>query len=132
MVETITMPENAVESTASYFWMSDGIVMILNKPKSLHSLEDAIENIEFTRNISAGIPRPLLIDITHIKSINREARELYANEGSIGRVKAVALVTQSAMSRIVGNFFLSFNKPEAPTKLFSNHASAKNWLRGFI
>lgn len=133
MTDTITLPENAVESAASYFWLNeDGIMIILNKSKPVHSLKDALENIEFTRLVSAGKPRPLLIDITEIKSMTREAREVYAKEGSEARVKAIALVTKSQMGRILGNFFLGFNKPEAPTKLFNNHASAKKWLSGFI
>ena len=127
------LPAHCVESGASYFWLDDdGILVIMNKPKALQTQGDAEENILVTRKVSAGIPRPLIIDITDIKSMSREAREVYAKEGAEGKVKAVGLVTRSAMSRIIGNFFLSFNRPTVPTRLFNDADSARNWLLKYI
>lgn len=127
------LPDNCIESGASYFWLDeDGIMVILNKPTVLQTRADAEENILVTRKVSAGTPRPLLIDITDIKSMSREAREVYANEGAEGKVKAVALITRSAMGRIVGNFFLGFNKPSVPTRLFNDAETARKWLLAYV
>jgi len=126
-------PADCIESGASYFWLDeDGIMVILNKPTVLQTRADAEENILVTRKVSAGTPRPLLIDITDIKSMSREAREVYANEGAEGKVKAVALITKSAMGRIVGNFFLGFNRPSVPTRLFNDAEAARKWLLAYV
>ncbi len=129
MVKTVISPDNAIESSSSYLWLDDdGILIAINKPMPAHELNNALENLELTRKISMGKPRPLLVDMTGIKSMTREAREEYAKAGIDSLVTAIGLVTRSAMSRIVANFFLSFNKPSVPTRLFNNIEAAKKWL----
>ena len=133
MIKTITSPVNAIESRASHLWLDDdGILMAVNKPMPTHDLNDALENLELTKKLSQGRPRPLLVDMTGIKSMTREAREEYAKAGVDSLVTAIGLVTKSAMSRIVANFFLSFNKPAVPTRLFNSVEAAKKWLTRFV
>ncbi|HEY9177629.1 MAG TPA: hypothetical protein VIN07_08065, partial [Flavipsychrobacter sp.] len=118
MVKTITSPERAIESRSSFLWLDDdGILVFINKPVPVHDLKGALENLEFSKKISLGKPRPLLVDMTATKSMTREAREEYAKAGVDSIVTAIGLVTRSAMSRIVANFFLSFNQPAVPTRL---------------
>lgn len=129
MVKTITSPERAIESRSSFLWLDDdGILVFINKPVPVHDLQGALENLEFSKKISLGKPRPLLVDMTATKSMTREAREEYAKAGVDSIVTAIGLVTRSAMSRIVANFFLSFNQPAVPTRLFNNADAAKKWL----
>ena len=123
-------PVDAFESSAScYSMQEDNIMHIFNKPRAVHSKQDAIENIMMLREMTRGVPPRLLIDVTHIKSISREAREVYANEGNEKRVIAVALLTRSTVGRIVGNFFIGFNRPQVPTKLFEDELKAREWLK---
>lgn len=129
MEATIKAPKGAIESLSAYFWLdADGVLIIMNKPKDVHSGEDALENVKFTQSFCNDVPRLLLIDVTKIRSMTREAREMYKMEGSTGRILAVALVTSSLAGRILANFFLNFNKPEAPTRLFNNYNAAHTWL----
>jgi hypothetical protein len=41
---------------------------------------------------------------------------------------AFAILIDSSVSRVVGNFFLGINKPAVPTKLFTNEKEAVKWL----
>jgi hypothetical protein len=133
MSDILTVPPGATESEASYFWLDeDGILCILNKPRDLHDTEDALQNVIITQDFTKDSSRLLLIDMTNIRSMSRGAREAYAQEGSRGRVKAVALVTKSMVSRIVANFFIGFNRPGAPTKLFNDNLAAKKWLIQYL
>ena len=132
MIKTITSPDNAVESRSSRMWLDEeGIVIAVNKPTPMHELTDALENIDIIKQLSLGKPRPLLVDMTEMKSMAREAREEYASAGANHVVTAIGMVTRSAMGRIVANFFLSFNKPGVPTRLFNNAEAAKKWLGQF-
>lgn len=125
----MTLPESAVASSASYFWVDDeGVLNILNKPKKVHDLQDALENVQIAREIAKNNTHPLLIDMTNIRSMSREAREVYVMESERDYVMAVALVTTSITSRVVANFFIGFNKPPVPTKLFNDIEAAKKWL----
>ena len=50
-----------------------------------------------------------------------------------GRVSAaVALLIGSPMSRVIGNFYLGFNRPQTPTRLFTDTDEAEAWLRTFL
>ena len=48
-----------------------------------------------------------------------------------GRV-AEALVYKSYGNKIVFNFYITFNKPKVPTKLFSSEEKAVSWLGRFL
>lgn len=125
----MTLPESAVASSASYFWVDDeGILNILNKPKKVHDLQDALENVQIAREIAKDNTHPLLIDMTNIRLMNRGARQVYVAESERKYVIAVALVTTSITSRVVSNFFLGLNKLPVPTKLFNDKEAAKKWL----
>lgn len=133
MTATHRLPGDCVESDASYYWLdNDGILTIINKPVAVHTGTHAEEGVTIAMQISAGVPRPLLIDITDVKSMTREAREIYSKVSTEGRVKAVGLVTRSAMSRILGNFFMSFNKPSVPIRLFKDQEQARKWLLAYV
>lgn len=44
-------------------------------------------------------------------------------------MRAVAMVTHSATTSIIGNFFLSLNRPGYPCRLFSEDEQALGWLK---
>ncbi len=67
----------------------------------------------------------ILVDIREVNSVDRDAREIYANNPSS---QAVALVIGNPVSRILGNFFLGVNKNVSPLKLFTSEQEALNWL----
>jgi hypothetical protein len=56
-------------------------------------------------------------------------REFYASEEGSRFVRAVAMVTHSATTSIIGNFFLSLNRPGYPCRLFSEDEQALGWLK---
>jgi hypothetical protein len=130
-VEKLTVPDHAVETESGYFWLKNSIVHVCNKSTNVLTLEQALSNIEWTRKIAAGISRPVVIEMTDIKSMERAAREAYAAAETPEYVIAVALVTRTALSRVTGNFFIGFNHAMVPTRLFNNYSSALAWLQKF-
>ncbi|MBI3240234.1 MAG: hypothetical protein HYZ43_15540 [Flavobacteriia bacterium] len=72
---------------------------------------------------------PILIDSRGIKSISREARSFFTTNGRATNTMAFAILIDSAVSKVVGNFFLGINKPAVPTKLFLDEELALQWLR---
>ena len=44
---------------------------------------------------------------------------------------AVALLVGSPLSRAIGNFYLGFNRPTVPTRIFNAEAAALEWLQTF-
>ncbi|MFC2156016.1 hypothetical protein ACFLRB_05970 [Acidobacteriota bacterium] len=114
-------------------WLGDdGIVISVMHPGAEDNLETAKENIAAGIKVSGGVKRPLLLDMSRIKTMDHAARDYYAhNERREGSERAVALVVKSPLSRMFGNFFLGLNKPVVPTKLFNDQGKALDWLKHF-
>lgn len=111
-------------------WLrEDGIVQIVTLPGADYMLADAKQGIASVVQVSKGKRCPLLVDMRNIKSMDRTARqELAAYTG----VTSVAVLVDSPVSRIIGNFFTAFNKSAVPLRLFSSEAEATEWLKGFL
>lgn len=62
-------------------------------------------------------------------NISRKARELAASEIVTKNAICKAIVANGKVGKIVGNFFVSFQKPNIPIKVFSNEESALEWIK---
>ena len=80
--------------------------------------------------MSKGKRYCILLDAHHQFTTTPESRTFVANKSS-GRI-AFAIVTNSIANRLVGNFFILFNKPNTPTKLFTEETPALEWLKEHI
>jgi len=92
-------------------------------------------NIEIARRIGAAMnavtdrPRPCLIYINNLGGTSREARIYLAEHEEIkGTCSRIAGIATSPLARIIGNFFIGFNKRTIPTQLFTDEAKAIEWL----
>ena len=114
-------------------WMeSDGIVRTVVKPNAEVLLQDAEQNTATVATFFNGKKIPLLVDIRNIKSISPDAREHFTLKGRESVVNAYALILSSSLSRMIGNFFMTFHKPAVPVRLFNHEDKALAWLKGFI
>lgn len=126
---SLTPPPHAEKSSSGYVWLDeDGVIIAVAESHDIHTLQHAIENTEINKKVSGGTPRPFLIDMNRVKTMSREARAYYAGPEPLQAVTAVAILTNSAVGKMVANFFLSLTKPKVPTMLFTDFSEAKKWL----
>ena len=112
------------------FVRDTGIIHARIFPGQEIDLKRSIEYHELIVYLSSNQPHVSVIDITGITSISADAREqLEKNSSEWGNTLAVALVTNSFSARVIGNFFLTINKPAYPIKLFSDSVVAHQWAR---
>lgn len=104
----------------------DGIVAMVYDPGIATNLEDAIAAVEAMTRLTRGRRSPLLVNLHGAGPQDRPARAEFARRDDV--VSAVALIVDTPLSRILGNFYLSVNKPIAPTRLFDDEAAAVAWL----
>jgi hypothetical protein len=124
----MTKGHGIVENDYVKLWIEDGILVILYKKDSVIGLNAAKEIMALVKKIRKGISYPVLSYNKNIKAISKEAREFFATkEGCEGLVKG-AIVVDSGFSKIIGNLFLSVNKPVIQGKLFTNKEEAIEWL----
>lgn len=121
-------PPDALIAPSGPVWLSeDGIVITIGKAES-QDTEVARENMVYTKKATAGKPRPLLVDITKVKSMSKGAREEYVKQQEEPVITAVALLTNSGIGSMIANIFMGLNKPYVPVKMFTDALKAKDWL----
>lgn len=68
----------------------------------------------------------MLVDIRQVRSANARARRHIAKNNNV--TAAAAIIVNSGPSAIIGNFFLRFDGPPFPAKLFTQEEKALKWL----
>jgi len=132
MNRTIQPPAHVLveECATGPMWMEDGIVVISNRVEK-YTMQEAIKNVLRCSQLTGGVRRPLLVDITAVRSISREAREYYASEAGASTISALALLTNSKVCTFIGNFFIGMHKTSVPRRLFTSADEAKAWLKKY-
>ncbi len=119
-----------IENRNSKLWIGEHDIIFQDwKPESRIELLDSRETLEAIRTLGQGKPVLLSVDIKNVKSATREARAFGAEEEYSRHIKAVAMWTNSKIGRIIGNFFIRFNRPPYPSKIFDTAAEAQQWLK---
>jgi hypothetical protein len=122
-----------IELKAYTTWMGhDGIGRTKVKPLSEVTINDAKENSMAVNSLSNGNDFPLLIDTREIRSITKEARDFFSMNNRESHVIAFAILIDSPLSKIIGNFFMGLNKPRVPVRLFTSEKEAISWLQSFL
>ena len=125
------MSDEQIRRGARYWLDDEGIIHGREVSDAVFELSDATEAMELIRKLAGGRKRGLLMDITRLRSMSREARSFFTLPAHTEVLHAVALQIGSHLSRAIGNIFLGFNKPATPVRLFTDETSALAWLRTF-
>jgi hypothetical protein len=103
------------------------------KPGAVMSEEDAQEGLRVGRDMAGASPCAMLVEMADMKSATREARDIYARtDNRVTNVLGVALVVRTPLARMIGNFFIGFNRPRRPVRLFTDTRDAELWLQGLL
>lgn len=69
-----------------------------------------------------------VVDMTASYDSTPEARSFYAESDYSKYRYADAFIVNSLPMRLLVNFFISFNKPKIPSRMFNNEESALTWV----
>jgi hypothetical protein len=120
--------KNVIENQYSLIWKEGDVIMGVFKSDIILDLEGARETVKLRKTLTADKDHLLLVDIRNVKNITRQAREYMGSPDAGEGVSKAAIMIDSNFSMILGNLFLKFNKPEVPTKLFTEKTAAIKWL----
>ncbi len=121
-------------STQKLFWDSENEIVWGELFGDQGTEELAKENVDAQETVRDGMRKRktrVLIDMTTVSEISKEARDYFANERTASIQRATALLIGSPVSRVIGNFFMGLNKPVSPTRLFTDPQKAIRWLQTF-
>ncbi len=121
-------------STQKLYWDGENEIVWGELCADLITEEHARENVDAQERIRDSLNKAktrVLVDMTAVTEISKEARDYFANERTASIQRATALLTDSPVSRIIGNFFMGLNRPISPTRLFTDPHKAIQWLHTF-
>lgn len=126
--------EKIAETTYSAFYRykADIIYSEMKIVKKIN-IDDIKESASTMRSfIPEGEKILYIADISKLKGMDRDAREFSEKDGVfIGMIAANAILVSNAISKMVGNFLIGWNKGAIPIKLFTDINKAVEWLRSF-
>lgn len=109
-----------------------GIIHQSHSPDTEITLEDVKQDVDLYPILTEQKKAFVLIDLNNVKSVEKQARDFLASDATANHVSAAALVAQTMISKVLGNFFLGINKPPMPVKLFNSKEAGMEWLKQVI
>ena len=108
---------------------TDRIVQVTFGDNVEMDLKESVEVIAAIGEITDG-KKALVLNIGGKNtSASSAAREFSASIGGLRYTIADAFVVTNLAQKILANFYISFNKPLVPTKVFDNIDKATEWLK---
>ncbi|MFH1427328.1 MAG: hypothetical protein ABIG60_02260 [Patescibacteria group bacterium] len=128
------MKKEIITRVAKIWESDDGSGRATFLPEAVVTLDDAKEYFTACLKVSGGKKECILVDISKVKFVEREAREYFArSKEAIKITKAVAILIKTPISRVIGSFYIYLNASALrfPVKLFSSKNKALEWLSKF-
>ncbi len=119
---------NIETTVAKVFLRENDIVVVKYKPDAEVGLEEMRAIHEAERKLTSDKKHLALLDARGFVNVSDEARKFGASAEPTKYRTAAALLVDSLAVRILGNFYLNFNKPKVRTKMFSDEKKAIDWL----
>jgi len=85
----------------------------------------------FRMQITGGKKIPAIADISSVKHVDKEARIFFSSKEAGKDLLALAVVLNNPVTRMMGNFFVKFYRPEYPFRFFTNSTEATEWIVSF-
>lgn len=123
-----------VETSIGWNWIGpDRILWCVIKPGAMVDLEAARESVSVGQAMVREGKYVQVIDTGSMRELTRETREVFGSTEPGRRLGVgVAIIVRSPVTRVMGNFFLGFNRPATPVRLFSSRDDAVTWLHRLL
>jgi hypothetical protein len=125
-----TMKENYFQNDFAEFWTEENILFFIYKQGVRIDLNGAKQIVADRLKVQKNVPFPVFCDMRGIKDSDKPARDYLAKEGS-SMVKAVAVLIDSPVTKIMLNFYLTISRPLIPTKMFTSKTDALDFVKSY-
>ena len=118
--------------SSAVMWLDEaGILCSVSKKAPAQTVEEARETLEEFKKITGGRKVCMLLDITNSQPNTKEIRDFAAEE--IRKIaKAIAMISSSALGKMIANLYFGLKPPTYPAKMFTNEQDARNWLKQYL
>lgn len=119
---------NQLEIKAGKVFREDDIMHIVLAPATELEISDIDHIYTAVRRIATADAYYIVVDASDIIASSNEVRDYAAKHSDAGKIRACGIVCNSLSVKIIINFFLKFNKPVYPTRMFNSMNDAKAWV----
>jgi hypothetical protein len=126
---TLLFMDKIILPQAEIYFIEDHILKIDMLHNEEMELEQMKEVVHSGIKLANGKPYCLLADLRRsIGSSTNEARQYAADHSFPPNKIADAIIIGSLAKKLMANFYIQFNKPKSPTRIFNSESSAIKWL----
>jgi hypothetical protein len=123
------LKENKQEFDGSVLTLRpDGVLNIYLKPHKIIKQSDGEDIVKGLAAIGNGKKYLLLFTAGEDTSVSTEARYYASTPEANKYTIASAFVVKSIAQKLLGNAYVTFNKPVTPTRIFTDEQDALRWL----
>lgn len=126
--ESVQIIQSLKTKEASIELRSDGIVRVLFNENITIDIPEQMKLMDNYRTILKDKKYPFLYEAMNNVNFTKEARENAIKIEDESPVFASAALAETLPYLLIGNFYMRFNKPKTPFKLFRNREKAIKWL----
>ena len=107
----------------------EGTLLFTHFSKNIDLNDDILE--EWSKHLEKTFPRKyyhLVIDLRHIRSIDRKGRAFFTNAAISSKITGIAFLIQNSSQKMYTDAIKMINRPPFPTAPFLNFDTARNWF----
>lgn len=122
--------KNRIESNNYIITLrKDDIVHVVFKEDAVLDTTLQLEMLDKYIEITKGVPHLFIFDAMLGVEITKEARENASNLETKAPIIAGAIIAKTLAYKMIANFYIKFNKPKHPYKVFNDFNKAVEWLK---
>ena len=122
-----------VTNTIRLRLLDNGIIHYTYLPNvEVDDIQHQINHEALLKLVDSDKKHPALLDGDDFANVTPEGRRLVRELEPLIPVSARAMVIKQLGHRIAGNFYIKFQKPIIPTRIFNSHEEALIWLKQFL
>lgn len=125
------MENTSLENEVIQFQLKDNILFETYKvpPVDLPTAESATN---FRLQLTRGKKLPAIADISCVKNVDKDARRCFSSNKAEEDLAVLAIIVSNPVTPTLGNFFLKFNRPAYPCRLFTRTEEALTRIQQYV
>ncbi|MFN3916174.1 MAG: hypothetical protein ACK4K0_00415 [Flavobacteriales bacterium] len=117
---------------ADFHLDQNGILVIHIQKNAFVQTQHIKEMLKIHGELTNGKRCPCVMVLGDYANVSINGRKFLATEDAVQFSLCEAFVVKSLAQKILGNFYLKFDKPNVPSRLFNNFEDAYAWAKTFI
>jgi hypothetical protein len=119
------------EGEIATYWFEDDRILVSRSKSTRRTVEIIENNVALVQRITKNTCVPLLIYLSRSPVPDRATRAFSTQQLPLV-YRAMAMVSEPGLSRLIMNMLFRVQPPPIPMKSFTDDQAARGWLRQYV